>query len=151
MNKCNAQKVYGIDLGSTYSAIAAVNEEGQAEIVPNADGDRKTASAVFFEPSDEQCKPNVIVGQVAKEVSCTDPEHFVDFVKCHMGDSCWNREIEGISWTPEMISAAIIKKLVKGVEYRDAIDAVEQVKDVVITCPAYFNDAQRCATRFARH
>jgi molecular chaperone DnaK (HSP70) len=143
------KKVYGIDLGTTYSAIAVVNEEGRPEIVPNLDGDRITASAVFFEPSDEPGRPNVVVGKTAKEAGRQDADHFVDLVKYYMGDAEWKREIEGISWTPEMISAAIIKKLVKGVEYRDAIDAVEQVKDVVITCPAYFNDAQRCATRFA--
>ena len=143
------KKVYGIDLGTTYSAIAVVNEEGRPEIVPNLDGDRITASAVFFEPSDEPGRPNVVVGKTAKEAGRQDADHFVDLVKYYMGDAEWKREIEGISWTPEMISAAIIKKLVKGVEYRDAIDAVEQVEDVVITCPAYFNDAQRCATRFA--
>ena len=143
------KNVFGIDLGTTYSAIAAVNEEGQAKIVPNADGDRKTASAVFFEPGEEAGKFNVVVGKVAKEVSYTDPEHFVDFVKCHMGDSCWKREIEGVPWTPEMISAEIIKKLVQGVEYAGDERAEETAKDAIIACPAYFDSNQKMATKSA--
>ena len=144
MQDKSKKKVYGIDLGTTYSAIAVVNEEGQAEIVPNADGDRKTASAVFFEPSDEPGRPNVVVGKVAKAVSSTDLEHFVDFVKCHMGDSCWKREIEGISWTPEMISAEIIKKLM-----RDAEAHGEKVNDVVFACPCYYGSPEKQALAVA--
>ena len=139
-DKTGSKKVYGIDLGTTYSAIAVVDGANNATIIPNTEGDRITASAVFFEPTDEYGKPNVIVGKTAKENANTDPDHFVDFVKPHMGSPEWKREIEGIEWTPEMISAQILKKLVKGVE-----QAGEKVEDVVITCPAYFNDAQHRA------
>ena len=143
-DEIKAKKVYGIDLGTTYSAIAVVDDTNNANIIPNVEGDRITASAVFFEPTGESGKPNVIVGKTAKENANTDPDHFVDFVKPHMGSTDWKREIEGIEWTPEMISAEILKKLAKGVEQTGA-----KIEDVVITCPAYFNDAQRRATEAA--
>ena len=143
-DEIKAKKVYGIDLGTTYSAIAVVDDTNNANIIPNVEGDRITASAVFFEPTGETGKPNVIVGKTAKENANTDPDHFVDFVKPHMGSTDWKREIEGIEWTPEKISAKILEKLVKGVE-----QSGEKVEDVVITCPAYFNDAQRRATEAA--
>jgi len=143
-DEIKAKKVYGIDLGTTYSAIAVVDETNTAKILPNAEGDRITASAVFFEPTGESGKPNVTVGKTAKEMANTDPERFVDFVKPHMGSTDWKREIEGIEWTPEKVSAEILKKLVQGVE-----QSGDTVEDVVITCPAYFNDAQRRATEAA--
>ena len=134
----NHRTVYGIDLGSSYSAIAFVNEDGWAEVVSNVEGDRTTASAVFVEPDEVAGKRSVVVGKVAKELASTDPDHFIDFVKPHMGDAAWRREIEGITWTSEMVSAAILRKLVQGVECRG-----EKVQDVVITCPAGFSSAQR--------
>jgi len=137
----NHGTVYGIDLGSSYSAIAFVNEDGWAEVVSNVEGDRITASAVFVEPDEMAGKRSVVVGKVAKELASTDPDHFIDFAKPHMGDVVWKREIEGITWTPEMVSAAILRKLVQGVECRG-----ENVQDVVITCPAGFSSAQRQAT-----
>ena len=140
-DEIKAKKVYGIDLGTTYSAIAVVDDTNNAAIIPNTEGERITPSAVFFESTGEDGKPNVIVGKIAKENANTDPDHFVDFVKPHMGSTEWKREIEGIEWTPEMISAQILKKLVKGVEQTG-----EKVEDVVITCPAYFNNEQRLAT-----
>lgn len=152
-DEIKAKKVYGIDLGTTYSAIAVVDDTGKAEIVKNMEGDPTTPSAVFFEAGEEVGKPTAIVGKVAKAQAGTEPEKFVDFVKPHMGEidikdengaitahkTTWT--IEGITWTPEMISAEILKKLVQGVEITG-----EKVEDVVITCPAYFNDAQRRAT-----
>ena len=152
-DEIKAKKVYGIDLGTTYSAIAVVDDTGKAEVVKNMEGDPTTPSAIFFEAGDEVGKPTAIVGKVAKAQAGTDPERFVDFVKPHMGETDTKDEngaiithkttwtIEGITWTPEMISAEILKKLVKGVEITG-----EKVEDVVITCPAYFNDAQRRAT-----
>ena len=152
-DEIKAKKVYGIDLGTTYSAIAVVDDTGKAEVVKNMEGDPTTPSAIFFEAGDEVGKPTAIVGKVAKAQAGTDPERFVDFVKPHMGNTDTKDEngaiithkttwtIAGIPWTPEMISAEILKKLVKGVEITG-----EKVEDVVITCPAYFNDAQRRAT-----
>ena len=133
--------VYGIDLGAAYSAIAFVNEDGRAGVVSNMDGDRMTASAVFVEPDEVAGKRNVVVGRVAKELASIDPDRFIDFVKPHMGDAAWKREIEGIIWTPEMASAAILRKLVQGVEC-----CGEKVQDVVIACPVGFSFEQRQAT-----
>ena len=128
---------YGIDLGAAYSAIALVNEGGFAEVFPNTEGDRITASAVFVEPDEVLGKRNVVVGRIAKELASTDPDHFIDFVKPYMGDVAWKREIEGVAWTPEMVSAAILRKIVQGVEcYSD------KVQDVVIACPVGFSFAQ---------
>ena len=137
----NGKVVYGIDLGAAYSAISLVNDEGRSEVVSNFEGDRITASAVFVEPNEVSGKRNVVVGRIAKELASTDSDHFIDFVKSHMGDTAWKREIEGIIWTPEMVSAAILRKLVQGVEcYGD------KVQEVVIACPVGFSFAQRQAT-----
>ena len=83
----------------------------------------------------------MVVGKVAKELATTDPDHLIDFVKPHMGDAAWKRGIEGITWTPELASAAILRKLVQGVEC-----CGEKVQDVVIACPAGFSCAQRQST-----
>ena len=139
-DKIGNRKVYGIDLGTTYSAISVVNEVGQAEIVKNAEGDRKTASAVFFEPSGEYGKPNVVVGSVSKLAGREAPDHFVEFIKRHMGSSSWRRDIEGISWTPEMISSEIIKKLVKDAEAHG-----ERINDVVVAYPCYYGSFEKQA------
>lgn len=144
MKEVSDKKVYGIDLGSTYSAIAVVDETGDAVVIPNTEGERITASAVYFEPAEEFGRPNIIVGQTAKEAGTTDPDHFVDFVKYHQVDYEWKQEICGIEWTPEEILAQVLKKLVKGVE-----EIGNKVEDVVIACPAYFNDVQRHSTELA--
>ena len=132
-------KVYGIDLGTTYSAIAFVNEDGKTEIIPNSDSDRVTPSVVFFESADK-----IIVGKEARETAKTDPDRVVSFVKREIG-TAWTKEIDGKAFTPEEISAFILKRLANDAK----LTADHDVKDVVITCPAYFNDAERQATRAA--
>ena len=132
-------KVYGIDLGTTYSAIAFVNEDGKTEIIPNSDSDRVTPSVVFFESTDK-----IIVGKEARETAKTDPDRVVSFVKREIG-TAWTKEIDGKAFTPEEISAFILKRLANDAK----LTADHDVKDVVITCPAYFNDAERQATRAA--
>ena len=139
-NGINLKKVYGIDLGSSFSAIAVVDETDNAVVIPNTEGDRITASAVYFEPTDEFGRPNIIVGKIAKETEAIDPDHFVDFVKFHMGDCEWKREICGIVWTPEVISAQILRKLVQGVE-----ETGKKVEDIVITYPAYYGHREKRA------
>jgi molecular chaperone DnaK len=129
--------VVGIDLGTTYSAIARVNEAGLPEIIPNSEGDKITPSVVLFEGN------TAIIGSIAKEALATDPESVVQLVKRQMG-STWTFMHQGIELRPEQISALILKKLVK-----DAADVIGPIDQAVITVPAYFNDAMRNATKMA--
>ncbi|WP_234123102.1 Hsp70 family protein [Clostridium hydrogenum] len=132
-------KVYGIDLGTTYSCISYVDEYGRPVVVPNAENERITPSVVFFDAD------NVIVGDVAKENSKMYPEDVVSFVKRSMGDENFYFEHEGKSYHAEEISSFILRKL--------ALDAEnilgEKITDVVVTCPAYFGINEREATRLA--
>lgn len=133
--------VVGMDLGTTFSAVAVVGAGGQPEILPNRDGDRLTPSVVLFE-SPEQ----VLIGKLAKHSVALQPDDCVQFVKRRMGESTPvyvdqdNRE-----YRAEQISALILRRLAE-----DASAALgEQVRDVVITVPAYFDDARRTATKNA--
>lgn len=134
----NNNKVYGIDLGTTYSAISVINEDGKPEIIPNTEGNPITASAVYFESPD-----NIIVGETAKEQGKIDASRVVTLIKREMGTD-WRGVYDDKEYTPEAISALILKYLVQG-----ASQAGHQVKDVVITCPAYFGEGERTATRNA--
>lgn len=138
MSEIKINKVYGIDLGTTYSALSHVNDGGNVEIINNPDGGAITASAVFFEEGGE-----TVVGEGAKESAYTDPENFVHLIKRDMGTP-WRKTFFGKEHTPESISALILKYMVKG-----ATMSGHDVKDVVITCPAYFNESERQATKDA--
>lgn len=132
-------KIYGIDLGTTYSCISYVDEYGRPVVVPNAENERTTPSVVFFDGD------NVIVGDVAKENSKMYPEDVVSFVKRSMGDENFYFEHEGKSYHAEEISSFVLRKLVG-----DAENILgEKITDVVITCPAYFGINEREATRLA--
>ena len=133
------KRIYGIDLGTTYSTIAYVNEFNQAEIIANSDNERVTPSVVFFESP-----TNIIVGRVAKESAKTDPDSVVDFVKRQMGTD-YTFHYQGVDYKPEELSSYIVRRLAE-----DAKKTGEhEVADVVITCPAYFGEAERNATRLA--
>lgn len=133
-------KIYGIDLGTTYSCIAHVDKNGEPEILPNAEGDLITPSVVFFESDD-----NIVVGKVAKQSKELDPDRVADFVKRSMGEENFLYEVDGKQFRPEEISSLILRKLVK-----DASDNLgEMITDVVITCPAYFGITEREATKNA--
>ncbi|MBQ8589122.1 MAG: Hsp70 family protein [Firmicutes bacterium] len=126
----------GIDLGTTYSAVAWINGQGEAEIIENREGERVTPSVVYFQPDGE-----VLVGAMAKEYVLLDPDRVITTVKDDMGtDRVY--EIDGVEYRPEDISALILKKLVQDAEERMG----EKVERLVVTIPAYFNDAQRVAT-----
>ena len=130
------KRVYGIDLGTTYSAIAYVDEHGKPVVVPNQESERITPSVVLFDET------NVIVGNTAKESSKVEPHRVVSRIKQHMGDPHFLFEHEGATYTPEDISSFILRKVVGDAE----IALGEEITDAVITCPAYFGTPEREAT-----
>lgn len=131
-------RAVGIDLGTTNSAIAVL-EGGEATIIPNAEGGRTTPSVVAFSKSGE-----VLVGEVAKRQAVTNVDRTISSVKRHMGTD-WTTEIDGKKYTPQEISARILAKLKADAEAYLG----EPVTNAVITVPAYFNDAERQATKEA--
>lgn len=131
-------RAVGIDLGTTNSCIATL-EGGQPTVIVNAEGSRTTPSVVAFSKSGE-----IIVGEVAKRQAVTNVDRTISSVKRHMGTD-WTVKIDDKEWTPQEISAQILMKLKRDAEAYLG----EPVTDAVITCPAYFNDAQRQATKDA--
>lgn len=133
------KKFYGIDLGTTYSCIAYVNEYGATEVVPNKEGMPTTPSVVAFESD------TYSVGESAKNSMEVDPDLVCSTIKRHMGETDYFFPAFGKEYTPETISSFILKKLVE-----DANEKLgEEVKDVVITCPAYFGEDEKNATKKA--
>ncbi len=131
-------RAVGIDLGTTNSCVSVL-EGGEATVIANAEGARTTPSIVAFAKNGE-----VLVGEVAKRQSVTNVERTIRSVKRHMGTT-WNMDIDGKKYTAQEISARILQKL-----KRDAESYLgETITDAVITVPAYFNDAQRQATKEA--
>ncbi|HVL93874.1 MAG TPA: molecular chaperone DnaK [Acidimicrobiales bacterium] len=131
-------KAVGIDLGTTNSVVSIL-EGGEPVVVPNAEGGRTTPSVVGFSKSGE-----VLVGEVAKRQAITNPDRTIRSVKRQMGTK-WNVPIDGKKYTAQEISARILQKL-----KRDAEAYIgDSVTQAVITVPAYFNDAQRTATKEA--
>jgi len=131
-------RAVGIDLGTTNSCVSVL-EGGEPTVIANAEGARTTPSIVAFAKNGE-----VLVGEVAKRQSVTNVERTIRSVKRHMGTS-WTKDIDGKKYTPQEISARILMKL-----KRDAESYLgDTVSDAVITVPAYFDDAQRQATKEA--
>ncbi|MCI0502805.1 MAG: molecular chaperone DnaK [Fusobacteria bacterium] len=131
-------KVIGIDLGTTNSCVA-VMEGGEAVVIANAEGNRTTPSVVAFTKDGER-----LVGQVAKRQAITNPDHTISSIKRHMGSN-HKVSIDNVDYTPQQISAFILQKLKKDAESFLG----QEVKDAVITVPAYFSDSQRQATKDA--
>ena len=131
-------RAVGIDLGTTNSAIAVL-EGGEPTIIPNAEGARTTPSVVAFSKTGE-----VLVGEIAKRQAVTNVDRTISSVKRHMGTD-WTTEIDGKKYTAQEISARILMKLKADAEAYLG----EPVTEAVITVPAYFNDAQRQATKDA--
>ena len=131
--------VYGIDLGTTYSCVARIDEVGRPTVLRNLEGADTTPSVVYFESAD-----SVVVGQSAKDATVLDPEHVVQLIKRDMGDVV-PREFHGRTYSPEEISARILRKLADDAR----VSGGAEVRDVVITVPAYFGLAERDATRKA--
>ena len=131
-------KAVGIDLGTTNSVVAVL-EAGEPAVIPNAEGARTTPSVVAFSKTGE-----VLVGEVAKRQAITNPDRTIRSVKRHMGTN-WSIDIDGKAYKAQEISARILQKL-----KRDAEEYLgETVNQAVITVPAYFDDAQRQATKEA--
>ena len=131
-------KAVGIDLGTTNSVVSVL-EAGEPVVIPNAEGGRTTPSVVGFSKSGE-----VLVGEVAKRQAITNPDRTIRSVKRHMGTS-WSVDIDGKKYNAQEISARILQKL-----KRDAESYLgDTVNQAVITVPAYFDDAQRTATKEA--
>ena len=131
-------KIIGIDLGTTNSCVA-VMEGGKAVVIPNAEGARTTPSVVGFSKTGER-----LVGQTAKRQAIANPDRTISSIKRHMGTD-YKVEIDGKKYTPQEISAMILQKLKADAEAYLG----EPVTEAVITVPAYFNDAQRQATKDA--
>jgi molecular chaperone DnaK len=132
-------KILGIDLGTTNSCMAVI-EGGKPTVIPNAEGGRTTPSVVGFSK-----KGDKLVGQVAKRQMIANPGNSVSSIKRHIGEGDYNVNLNGKDYTPQEISAMILRKL------KDDAEAYlgEAITETVITVPAYFNDSQRQATKDA--
>jgi molecular chaperone DnaK len=132
-------RAVGIDLGTTNSVVAVL-EAGEPVVIPNAEGSRTTPSVVGVSKAGE-----ILVGEVAKRQAITNPDRTIRSIKREMGRKDWSLDIDGKKWTPQEISGQILLKL-----KRDAESYLgDKVTQAVITVPAYFDDAQRQATKEA--
>ena len=134
-----AGKLVGIDLGTTFSAIATLDDRGQPITLPNRDGEMLTPSAVVLDEGG-----TVVVGQAALDVALEQPDRAATLVKRRMGHPDYGRPVAGRDFRPETLSALILKKLVQDAELR-----LGPVTQAVITVPAYFDDTRRKATQDA--
>jgi molecular chaperone DnaK len=132
-------KAVGIDLGTTNSVVSVL-EAGERVVIPNAEGARTTPSIVAFSKTGE-----VLVGEVAKRQAITNPDRTFRSIKRHMGTSWKSEDIDGKNYSSQEISARILMKLKRDAEAYLGTT----VTDAVITVPAYFNDAERTATKEA--
>jgi molecular chaperone DnaK len=129
-------RAVGIDLGTTFSAIAHVNKHGVPEILHNAEGDRITPTVILFEDQE------VVVGNYAKQSAVVYPERVAEFVKRRMGEKDWRFNFGGRDYSPEQISSVVLAKLKHDAELRLG----HRIDQAVITVPAHFGEAQRQAT-----
>jgi len=135
-------KKIGIDLGTTYSCMSYVDDNGQVQIISNLEGDQTTPSVVFFDPENEG---SVVVGSTAKSEGAMHPECLVERVKNFMGDANYAFNANGTDFSATAVSSLILKKLIS-----DAEAALgDEIESAVITCPAYFGEEARNATKVA--
>jgi molecular chaperone DnaK len=131
-------KLVGIDLGTTFSAIATLDDRGHPVTLPNRDGEMLTPSAVYLDGD------NAVVGQPALDVSLESPDKVATLIKRRMGWQDYGHAVSGRDFRPETLSALILRKLVQDAELR-----IGPVKRAVITVPAYYDDTRRKATKDA--
>jgi len=129
----------GIDLGTTFCAVATLDDHGQPVTLPNRDGEMLTPSAVLL-PADGEA----VVGQSALDVALEQPENVATLIKRRMGYPSYGRPVAGIEFRPETLSAVILRKLVLDAEAR-----IGPVRKAVVTVPAYFDDTRRKAVQDA--
>ena len=129
-------RIVGIDLGTTFSSIAMLNDVGKPEIIPNDESERITASAIYFDDDN-----TVFVGREALNSCDRDDKKFARWIKRYMGEEEYPKAINGRKWTPSELSSFILKKLIK-----DATVQKGEISGGVITVPAYFDEVRRKAT-----
>ncbi|MBN1803885.1 MAG: Hsp70 family protein [Sedimentisphaerales bacterium] len=132
----NKYPCVGIDLGTTYSALAVINAAGRPEIVPNAEGERATRSAIYFQENGP-----VLIGEPARRSAGGYPERVIQWVKRRMGDFDWRFQFDGQSYSAIDLSGMILRKVKKDAEAR-----LGDIKYAVVTVPAYFDESRRTAT-----
>ena len=130
--------IVGIDLGTTFSALSILNAIGKPEIIPNADGERIMPSAIFF---DEENSDLIRVGIEAINSRHLNAQRAVRWIKRHMGDADYHKNIDGKDWSPVELSSLILKKL-----KQDCSVEHGEIKDAVISVPAHFDEVRRKAT-----
>ena len=140
--------VFGIDLGTTYSCIAYIDEYGKPVVLKNSEGLNTTPSVVLIESQD-----SIVVGTEAKRSTDVEPERTISFIKRKMGKKDDKVMVDGTEYSAPEISAYILKKLVKDanedLKQNGVLQEGEETRDVVITCPAYFGMNERQATKTA--
>lgn len=129
----------GIDLGTTYSCVAYVGRDGRPQVLLNSEGERTTPSAVWFDNG------RIVVGDEAKQEASMSPGEVCTFIKREMGSENYRFSCSKGSYRPEQVSACILRKLVNDASERLG----QEIRDVVITCPAYFSHQEREATKAA--
>ena len=134
-------KKIGIDLGTTYSCVSYVDENGIVKIIDNSEGEQTTPSVVYFADNGE-----ITVGSTARQEGGLTPERLVERVKNYMGDPSFTITQDGVDYSASAVSAVILKKLLRDAQTYLGGDEIE---GAVITCPAYFGEAARAATKAA--
>ena len=129
--------IVGIDLGTTFSALAVLNAIGKPEIIPNADGERIMPSAIFF---DEENSELIRVGIEAINSRHLNAQRSVRWIKRHMGDADYRKNIDGKDWNPVELSSLILKKL-----KQDCSVEHGEIRNAVISVPAHFDEVRRKA------
>jgi len=134
-------KKIGIDLGTTYSCVSYVDENGQVKIIDNSEGEQITPSVVYFAENGE-----ITVGSTARQEGGLTPDRLVERVKNHMGNPNFTITQNGTDYSASAVSAIILKKLVRDAK---TFFGGEEIEGAIITCPAYFGEAARAATKAA--
>ena len=132
------RNIAGVDLGTTFSALAILNAIGKPEVVANAEGERLTPSAIFFDEEDSNVAR---VGVEALNSRHMNVDRSVRWIKRHMGDSDYSKNIDDKDWSPIELSSLILKKLAQ-----ECSSGHGNVTDVVISVPAHFDEVRRKAT-----